>query len=162
MVIKQIHKMMVKSGYKNYLIGVLLVFLVSCASKQAVFHNNRGQPIAWESFRGKWVVVNYWAVWCHSCREEIPELDLFYRQHQKTVVILGVNYDLPNVKILNQEMRQLNIQYPVVMEDIAKTFGWGSIEVVPTTFIVNPQGKLVGKLLGPQTAKNLNAAIQKK
>lgn len=109
------------------------------------------------SVSGKWQVINYWAIWCQPCREEIPELNLLAFQ-QKDIVVMGVNYDGITGEKLKKQSDEIGIRFKVLEGDPAHQLGVTRPSVLPTTFIINPQGELVHTLLGPQTLESLLAA----
>src|SRR5690606_19195791 len=138
-----------------------IFLLTSCSSKttHAVLVDTAGKKMIFSSLQGKWVFINYWATWCHPCMTEIPVFNQFYQAHQKQVAVLGVNYDgLPSEKLVSV-IKQLKINFPVLIENPAKILNLPDISVVPTTYVFNPKGKLVKVLLGPQTPASLTAMI---
>lgn len=120
------------------------------------FHDATGRFISHSEFKNKWIIVNYWADWCDSCIEEIPELNNFYRNNQDhNILIFGVNYDrLPN-PVLRQAIKKTGILFPVLQEDPADLWRFGEITALPTTFIINPDGDVVRKIIGPNTEQSL-------
>jgi len=96
------------------------------------------------SYKGKWVLVNYWATWCPPCLEEVPDLVNLYDQHkQKDLMVLGVVFDYKDLKEVNEYVDDMLMSYPIVLGDDSVAAQIGSAEVLPTTFIYNPQGALV-------------------
>lgn len=136
---------------------LLSLFLLGCDSRDArVLHDSQGQVIRLSAMKGKWVVINYWATWCHACMSEIPELNAFNRgAKSKNTLVLGANYDLLQGKALQDAVEKAKIIYPVPQEDLSRYFALQVVDVVPTTFILNPKGQLVKSLLGPQTEDGL-------
>ncbi len=128
---------------------------------EAVFQDNQGQTIQFSKLHGKWIFINYWATWCHSCMAELPVLNQFYKNNKNNnIIILGVNYDgLPNSKIMIV-VKNLQIQFPVLLENPDTALKLADVAVVPTTFVINPSGQLVKTLLGPQTLLTLNQAMK--
>lgn len=147
---------------QKFVIVILVMFsLISCTQKKTIFHDSKGRVIDFANLAGKWVVINYWATWCHSCTHEIPELNAFYRKYKdKNVIIIGVNYDNLQNPQLSTAIKKFNIAYPVLQEDPNKLLRLGTITVVPTTFILNAQEKTVKRLIGPQTVKKLEKFIR--
>ncbi len=131
------------------------------AHKNVILHDIHGASFSFSSLKGKWVFINYWASWCHPCLNEIPELNHFYDVNKKdTVALFAVNYDgLPNEKQV-QLASQFGIQYPSLSQDPALDLHLGDIEVLPVTFVFNPEGQLHDVLYGGQTMKRLNAYLQ--
>ncbi len=150
-----------KSIFKVVLASSLL-FVASVSQADATFQDTSGHSVQFSKLKGKWVILNYWASWCDSCVAEIPELNKFYNSHKGEVVFYGVNHDSMSKAQQLQTMNKLHIQYPVLLKNPAKELKLGYIVGIPATFIFNPEGKLVKKLYGEQTAKGLNKIIAAK
>ncbi|SDJ60016.1 TlpA family protein disulfide reductase [Microbulbifer yueqingensis] len=107
---------------------------------------------------GKILLVNYWAEWCKPCREEIPELNRFDREHEN-VLVLGVNYDAPAPERSRAQAQELGIEFPVLASDPSATWGRQRPEVLPTTLVIDSDGRWVTTLVGPQTEEDLQRAV---
>lgn len=95
-------------------------------------------------YKGKWVLVNYWATWCPRCLEEVPDLvNLYDRRRKKDLMVIGVVFDFKNQKEVSDYVDDMLMSYPIVLGDDAVTAQIGTAEVMPTTFIYNPKGELV-------------------
>jgi thiol-disulfide isomerase/thioredoxin len=112
------------------------------------------------SARGHWVVVNYWAEWCKPCIKEIPELNQLAREHPE-LKVFGVNYDDETGEELMAQVEKLGIEFPLLGVDPAAELGIPRPAVLPTTFILTPEGELAATLVGPQTLESLVAATGK-
>lgn len=120
------------------------------------FHGSNGRVLSSSEFSNKWIIVNYWADWCDSCMEEIPELNKFYKNNQgKNMIIVGVNYDRLENPGLQQAIQRAGILFPVLQEDPASKWRLSEVTVLPTTFIINPDGDVVRKIIGPNTEQSL-------
>ena len=96
------------------------------------------------NYKGKWVLVNYWATWCPPCLEEVPELvNLYDHRKKKDLMVFGVVFDYKSVKDVAEYVDDMLMSYPIVLGDDAVSAQIGSPEVLPTTFIYNPKGELV-------------------
>ncbi len=139
------------------------VFMLNCAAQNGVLHDTEGHEIHVVQLKGKWVIVTYWAAWCENCMDEIPELNYFYQtHHDKNIVLLGVNYDQLPLDELKLAMEKIHIEFPVVQEDPADI--WPELRdfsAIPVTFIIDPRGRVVKRIFGGNTAKSLDAMIQK-
>lgn len=127
----------------------LILSLLACTGRD----NAAPAPLL-EDLRGQWVVINYWAQWCKPCIEEIPYLNTLDRDYAQ-VTVLGVNYDGASGEDLEQQRQQLGVAFASLDADPAEQLGKARPVVLPTTFIVNPDGELVAELIGPQTLESL-------
>ena len=124
--------------------GVLALSVMSCEDQHVAL-----------PAQGHWRVVNYWAVWCAPCREEIPELN---RLHQRTdLVVYAVNYDGKQGAELVSQVATMNIEFTILAHDPGPALGVERPRVLPTTLLVNPAGEVTDTLVGPQTEETVLA-----
>jgi len=106
---------------------------------------------------GNWRVINYWAIWCTPCREEIPELN---RLDQLTdITVLGVNFDGKEGAELEQHIAEMAIAFAVLDTDPSGSVSAQRPQVLPTTLLIDPQGQLQKTLVGPQTEEAIVAIL---
>ena len=130
---------------------------------EVLLKDMQGRDVSFSALKGKWVFINYWAEWCATCVEEIPELNHFYRKHQHDAIALfAFNYDELPVSKQKRLIKKLNIQYPSLLSNPAFALGLGDIRGVPVTFIFSPDGKLANTLYGGQNVHSLERAIAEK
>ena len=110
--------------------------------------------------RKEWLLINYWAEWCKPCIEEIPELNEFAQLNASRARVLMVNFDGASGEALREQAQRLGITATLLDTDPAARFGYPRPQALPTTFVIDPDGKLRATLLGPQTVASLSAATQ--
>jgi len=108
---------------------------------------------------GKRIFINYWAEWCKPCITEIPELNHFALQHQDKVAVLGFNFDRKQGAELLAAMQKTGMTFPATLTDPATVFGIPEVSGLPTTLVLDEQGRLITALMGPQTAATLEQAL---
>jgi peroxiredoxin len=110
-----------------------------------------GKPIALNDFRGKPVLVTFWATWCISCRDELPILEKFLTGKRDQLVILLIVIDGERKKAAQKIVNENKITLPILLllkekcMDQYGVRGW-----VPQTFLIDREGMLVGKIVGPR------------
>ncbi|KTD42372.1 TlpA disulfide reductase family protein [Legionella quateirensis] len=140
--------------------AVLFMVSVIPGHAEVVLNDIQGQKTPFSALKGKWVFINYWAGWCQTCLDEIPEFNRFYQQHKNDPVALyAVNFDALPLFEQRNLIRRFNINYPSLLNDPATDLRLGDITGVPVTFIFNPKGQLVKTLYGGQSVETLNQVI---
>jgi peroxiredoxin len=102
----------------------------------------QGAKFSLAAQNGKVVIIHYWATWCDSCREEMPVIESYYKEHQNEgLVVLAVSIDeASDVAEVNKVMNSYS--FPAAMVTNSKARGYGRIWRVPLTFVVDRQGVL--------------------
>lgn len=120
-----------------------------------------GKPFELAAHRGKWVIVNYWATWCSPCIKEMPALSAFVAK-RRDVTAIGLAYEDQPVSVLRAFLRKHPVRYAVAHIDPAHPpAGLAMPEVLPTTLLVAPDGRIARTFIGPLDLKQLAAAIGK-
>lgn len=104
-----------------------------------------GDIISTASWRGKVVVLNFWATWCPPCREEIPEMIELSKRFKDRLQIVGVSMDDAPDDEVRQFARNMGIDYPIVMGSSTLSREYGGVPALPTSFVVNTEGRIVQK-----------------
>ena len=144
------------------LVGMLSLHTLSYAASNFALTDNAGKKHTLSQYKGKWVIVNYWATWCTPCLEEVPDLVALYDSRKnKDVMVLGVVFDFHSVKEVAEYVDDMLMSYPIILGDDEVTKQIDYAEVLPATFIYNPSGELVKTKYGKVTKQYLEAFIAK-
>jgi cytochrome c biogenesis protein CcmG/thiol:disulfide interchange protein DsbE len=108
-----------------------------------------GDQVHLSQFRGKAVVLNFWATWCAPCRREIPWFIEFQREYgPQGLQILGVSMDEGGRDAIALFVRRTGIDYPVLLGDGHVSSLYGGLEVLPTTYYISPHGNIIALVNG--------------
>jgi thiol-disulfide isomerase/thioredoxin len=142
--------------------GAALALLAGLAAPALAFDvtDTDGKRHRLADYRGKWVVVNFWATWCTPCIKEIPEIAEFQRAHAPArAVVLGVALDSEDEAKVKQFARKYGHAYPLVLEDDDTEKVFGKVKGLPTTILYDPSGRRAWERTGTVTRKSLEDAI---
>ena len=116
-----------------------------------------GKPVSKDSWAGKVVLVNFWATWCPPCREEIPELLQLKKEYKDRLQIVGISEDDDPPASVLKFAKQQGMTYPIVMATPELIDSYGGVPALPTSFLIDTQGRVVQKHSGlyPIEAYNL-------
>lgn len=124
------------------------------------FIDIHGATVDLSSYRGKWVVINYWATWCPPCLEEIPELIHFHDTHKASdAVVIGISMSETPVATLSRFVEEHMMSYPVVPMRRGMPM-IGNVPGLPTTYMIDPTGNTVAMKVGQVTSEMLESFIK--
>jgi thiol-disulfide isomerase/thioredoxin len=151
---------------------VLLTSPISSATEvdslfSASFIDPSGKPVELSSYRGKPLIVNFWARWCGPCRKEIPQLTKIQDSYrEKGIVVLGIALEEADAREAVADFaKAYDVNYPIVLGDNRKTL-WlmqilgNSRGGLPFTVVIDAKGKLLSRKLGEITASELTEAAK--
>jgi thiol-disulfide isomerase/thioredoxin len=124
--------------------------------------DSRGKIHRLADYKGKWVLVNFWATWCPPCLEEIPDLIALHENKRNKLVVLGVAMDYRDPKQVLDFAEQQMINYPIILGDSKSIAEVGPVRGLPTTYLFNPEGKVVAYNVGALTRAAVESYISKK
>lgn len=110
------------------------------------------KPVRLSDYRGKVVFLNFWATWCKPCREEMPSMEVLYKNFEKDgLVILAVSIDrVTTKKDIPPFVKGMNLTFPVLVDSWGQTDKRYKLMGVPETYIIDQDGVLREKVIGPR------------
>ena len=120
-----------------------------------------GKTVRLQKYRGKVVVLDFWATWCHGCKQEIPWFAEIQKKFaRKGVAVVGVSLDEDGWKVLRPFLAEARIPYRMVLGNDATAQSYG-IESMPDTFLIDRQGRVAAAYRGGLVDReNLDLNIQ--
>ena len=142
-------------------LGLVTPFWVHAETAEFELPDLDGKLRRLSEFRGKWVLVNYWATWCPPCLEELPELEVFHVKHQhQDAVVIGVNLEDIDLARLRAFVENQFISFPVLREKPSSRTALGAVTALPTSYLISPEGEVVARQVGPVDGEMVERYIE--
>lgn len=106
-----------------------------------------GQQHGLDEVGGKYLLVNFWAVWCAPCRAEMPSLQRAYEQLKSDRFELLAIHAGPSIENAQQYADELGLEFPILVDEGLELSSWG-VQGLPTTFLIDPDGRIIAKAVG--------------
>lgn len=121
-----------------------------------------GDSLSLSDYKGKAIILDFWATWCPPCVQEIPDfIELYNKYKDKGLVIIGVSLDRGSVSDVKSFCEDIGIDYPIVMGNDRVSQKYGGIRGIPTTFIIDRDGMIVNKFVGYRPPEVFEAEVKK-
>ncbi|MGO9445901.1 MAG: TlpA family protein disulfide reductase [Thiobacillaceae bacterium] len=147
--------------YPTRWLAAMLLGMIALSAHAFTLMDTDGKTHKLADYKGKWVLVNFWATWCPPCLDEIPDLVALSENKKNNVVVIGVALDYRNAKQVIDFAQSMQVSYPIVLGSDKIVSEVGPVEGLPTTYLYNPAGKLVAHQLGGITKEAVEAYIRR-
>lgn len=108
-----------------------------------------GKTVKLSDYKGKVVIIDFWATWCPPCRKGIPDLISIQNEFKDKVVIIGISLDREKtIKDVPGFVKSYGINYPVVYGDDKVVIDYGGIQSIPTAFVIDKNGNIADSHVG--------------
>jgi thiol-disulfide isomerase/thioredoxin len=152
---------------RSIVLGVLFITLPVIATGQSrkapalALKDLRGRKLRLSDYKGKVVLLNFWATWCPPCRAEMPDLIRMQREYRsKGLQVIGVTYPPQEVREVRQFVRKLGVNYPVALGTKETKTLFDKSETLPVTIVINRQGNIIDRIEGILLAEEFEQKIK--
>ena len=125
-----------------------------------VLTDTKGNQIKLSDYRGKVVILDFWATWCPPCRRGIPDLIDLQKTYKNKLAVIGISLDTDSKKDVVPFIKEYGINYKVAYGDNNVVQKYGNIQSIPTTFIIDQNGKIVNSYIGLQRKETFENQIK--
>ena len=147
--------------YPTRWLAAMLFGLIALSAQAFTLTDTNGKTHRLADYKGKWVLVNFWATWCPPCLEEIPDLIALHENQKNNLIVIGVALDYRDAKQVTDFAQSMQVSYPIVLGNPKLTSQIGPVDGLPTSYLYNPAGKLVAHQVGAVTKEAVEDYIQR-
>jgi peroxiredoxin len=114
-----------------------------------------GRKVEIRQYKGRIVFLNFWATWCGPCKEEMPSLEVLHQQFAgENFVLLTISVDYEGLKPVQGFVSKNRYTFPVLLDPNGETLDLFEVKGIPTTFIIDRNGMVIGRAIGPRDWKS--------
>ena len=127
--------------------------------KNFSFLDLSGKLHNFDEYKGKWVLVNYWATYCPPCRAEMPDIERFYQDNKNKFTVLGMDAGGSEKAEIASFQKEFGISYPLIPAQESTMLAFGIVMGIPTSYIISPKGEIIDKYVGIITYDDLDFLV---
>lgn len=121
----------------------------------------QGKNISSDTFKGKVLLINFWATWCGPCKQEIPDLVKLHNHYrEKGLEVISIAVSSGSPKDIDKFAKSMRINYSILIGDPKVLRAFGNVSMLPTTFIVDRNGQIQQMFIGAEPYKVVEEKIQ--
>lgn len=125
------------------------------------FKNLQGETVELKNYTGQITIVNLWSTWSASCVKEMPVLERVYQEfYPQNIKIVGIAV-FSDAKKIGPMLHLTKVHYPILIADKKQVKAFGDLSIIPQTFILDVNGKVLQHFIGSQSFNKLNEVINK-
>ena len=120
-----------------------------------------GDEVSLSDFRGKRVLINFWATWCPPCRAEMPDIEEFYLNHDVVVLAVNLTDEEPSTQQVQDFVDEFYLSFPILLDETLSVATTYEIHPIPTSFLVDSNGVIQNKAFGALTYEQMVDGFEK-
>ena len=124
---------------------------ISKPAPDFIAKNIKGETVKLSDFKGKVILLNFWATWCGPCKVEMPSLETLHQRFKsKNFSLLAISNDMFGAQIVKPFIKANNLTFPVLLDQQLQASNKFGVVSLPTTFMIDPEGNIIGELRGAE------------